>query len=67
VSLFDPEMIILGGGVSQSFSLISEQLGKMIRKYAPRDCHVVQATLGEQAGVVGAAALFLKEYGLLLN
>lgn len=67
VSLFDPELIILGGGVSQSFSLISEKLGQMIATYAPRDCEVVQTSLGKEAGVIGAAALFLKEYGLLLD
>lgn len=67
ISLFDPEVIILGGGVSQSYSIIKEQLIDIIGKHTPRGCDVVQTTLGEEAGIVGASALFLKEHNLLLN
>ena len=67
VSLFDPEIIILGGGVSRSFSGMGEQLIKMIRKYTPQQCEIVQTTLGKEAGIIGGAALFLKEHDLLLN
>lgn len=67
VSLFDPEVIILGGGVSKSFQLISEQLIGVMKRYTPQDCDIVQTTLGEEAGIIGAAALFLKEHDLLLN
>jgi len=67
VSLFDPEIIILGGGVSRSFQLIGEQLIDIIRQHTPRECEVVQTALGEKAGIIGATALFLKEHDLLLN
>lgn len=67
VSLFDPEVVILGGGVSKSFQLISEQLIDIIRQHTPQRCEVVQTTLGEEAGIIGAVALFLKEHGLPLN
>ncbi|MDY0409315.1 ROK family transcriptional regulator [Virgibacillus soli] len=67
VSLFDPEIIILGGGVSKSFHLISEKVIDIIRQHTPQHCDVVQTTLGKEAGVIGAAALFLKEHDLLLN
>lgn len=67
VSLFDPEIIILGGGVSKSFQLINERLIDIIEEYTPQRCDVVQTTLKEEAGIIGAAALFLKEHDLLLN
>lgn len=67
VSLYDPEIIILGGGVSKSFQLISEQLMDIISQHTPQYCDVVQTSLGEEAGIIGAAALFLKEHDLLLN
>lgn len=66
VALFDPEIIILGGGVSQSFSIFREQLMDIIGKHTPQQCEVVQTTLGKEAGVIGAAALFLKEHDYLL-
>ena len=66
-SLFDPEIIILGGGVSRSFSVMGEQLIKTIRKHTPQRCEIVQTTLGKEAGIIGGAALFLKEHDLLLN
>src|SRR5699024_824287 len=67
VSLFDPEIIILGGGVSNSFPMIRESLVDIIKQYTPRECEVIQTTFGEEAGIIGAAALFLKEYDLLLT
>lgn len=67
VSLFDPEVVILGGGVSKSFQLISEQLIDIIRQHTPQRCEVVQTALGEEAGIIGAVALFLEEHGLPLN
>lgn len=67
ISLFDPELIIIGGGVSQSFPIMREQLMNSINQYTPNSCVVIQSTLGESAGVIGAAALFLKEHDSLLK
>ncbi|MBT2217569.1 ROK family protein [Virgibacillus dakarensis] len=67
VSLFDPELIILGGGVSGSFSIIQEQVIDIMKRYTPRTCEVQQTTFGKEAGIVGAAALFLKEHDTLFN
>lgn len=67
ISLFDPEQIIIGGGVSHSFSTISKQLRKSINQYTPKSCDVIQTSLGDTAGVVGAAALFLKEHDSILT
>ncbi|WP_110943376.1 ROK family transcriptional regulator [Virgibacillus senegalensis] len=62
VSLFDPEIIILGGGVSRSYSMISEKINEIIERFAPKRCEVVATTFGKEAGVIGAVALFLKEF-----
>lgn len=66
-SLFDPELVVLGGGVSQSFGMFSERLIDVIRQHTPQRSDVVQSTLGDEAGIIGAAALFLKEHDLLLK
>lgn len=67
VSLFDPELIILGGGVSGSFSIIRKQIVDIMKRYTPGECAVVQTTFGKEAGVIGAVALFLKEHDTLFN
>lgn len=66
MSLFDPELIILGGGVSKSFSIIHDRLMQTIHQFTPQRCDIVQTTLGKTSGVVGAAALFLKEHDSLI-
>lgn len=67
ISLFDPELIILGGGVSRSFSAIQERVLEIIKQYAPQQCEIMQTSLGENAGVIGAAALFLKKHELIFH
>lgn len=64
VSLLDPDIIVIGGGVSR----IGEPLFEAIRKELPRrtinpfasDTPVVRAGLEEDAGIFGAAALVLE-------
>lgn len=46
--LFDPQMIILGGGISKKFDKYSE--------YIDIDTTVIPATLRNKAGIIGAAA-----------
>ncbi|WP_099159715.1 ROK family transcriptional regulator [Virgibacillus ndiopensis] len=67
VSLFDPELIILGGGVSESYSVIDEKIKDIIERFTPKRCEVVQTTFGKEAGVVGAVALFLKEFDTIFD
>ncbi|MGP4079032.1 ROK family transcriptional regulator [Pseudalkalibacillus sp. R45] len=62
ISLLDPEIIILGGGISGSYESFREQLQEIIKKYTPGKCEVFPTKLGKEAGVIGASALFLKEY-----
>lgn len=63
ISLLDPEVVIVGGGVSGSFSLFEQTIKDAISHYTPQKCKVVKTTFGKEAGVIGAVALFLKEYG----
>jgi glucokinase len=60
IHLFSPERIIMGGGVSQAFDLLIDDIHAVIRRDAIepfKDVPVVRAGLGENSGLVGAAAL----------
>lgn len=62
IHLFSPERIIMGGGVSQAFDLLENEIHAAIRREAMapfRDVTVVKAELGDNAGLTGAAALAL--------
>lgn len=59
--IFNPELIILGGGVAQAGALLIEPALRIVQERAmkvPREaCRIVQAHLGADAGLVGAGAL----------
>lgn len=61
VNLLNPEKIIIGGGVSQAGSLLTEPVKKTINERAIKvsadAVEVVIAKLGERAGVIGASLL----------
>jgi len=61
INLLNPDMVIIGGGVSNAGDLILRPLRKEIRARAMRDqalhVRVVRARLGENAGVIGASLL----------
>jgi glucokinase len=62
IHLFSPERLIIGGGVSSAFDLMSERIHAVIRRDAMhpfKDVQVVRARLGDDAGMVGAASLSL--------
>ncbi|WP_213422465.1 ROK family transcriptional regulator [Bhargavaea massiliensis] len=67
VSLLNPEMIILGGGLSQSFDVIRPIVSDNVKRYAPKECEIVRTAFGQEAGVIGAVALLLKEHEGLYN
>lgn len=60
VSTFNPELIVLGGGVSQSWDLMKASAGRALRQWsqpiARNQVRVVVSRLGEEAGILGAAA-----------
>lgn len=59
----NPQRFILGGGVSMAGEFLFEQIREVFRKLSPSRAHegvdIVAAELGNNAGVVGAAGLFL--------
>lgn len=61
VAFFDPEMIVIGGGVSHAGEMLVEPLREQLPRYimfkaipAPR---IELARLGNEAGIIGAAML----------
>lgn len=65
ISIFDPEMVIIGGGVSKvgdiMFDKVKEVVNKRCFKSMAESCEIVPAGLGSDAGVMGAVALAILE------
>jgi fructokinase len=61
VNIFDPERIVVGGGVSNID--FYKDVGKITKKYSLPDrmgvCKIVKNRLGDDSGVIGAAMLAL--------
>ena len=64
VNVFRPQVVMLGGGVSEQGEKLTEPVQKLVAReilagmsFAP--VKVVKATLGSKAGAFGAAALFM--------
>ena len=60
VNIFNPELIVIGGGVSKMGNMLLAPARKAIREIAfklpARTARIVRARLGSNAGIVGAAA-----------
>ena len=65
VAIFDPQMVIIGGGVTQVgdrlFDRVRQVVNKRCFKNMAEACEIVPAGLGINAGVVGAVALAILE------
>ena len=65
VSIFNPQMVVLGGGLMQAGDLFLAPIRAAVRKWAnPRSASQVRielSTLGDKAGLLGAARLALEE------
>jgi glucokinase len=61
VNLFEPELVVLGGGVTRAGDLLIEPVREAVRAQAMapagRTVDIVPAALGDRVGVVGAAAI----------
>jgi glucokinase len=61
INLFDPEMIVIGGGVSQAgeplFDAVRRYVGKHALNPSGRRTRIVASALRQHAGLIGAAAL----------
>jgi glucokinase len=62
--VLNPQRFILGGGVSKAGDILFEPIRETFKKYTPAQLQegvdIVAATLGNDAGVVGAAGLNLR-------
>ncbi|WP_067839640.1 ROK family protein [Amphibacillus sediminis] len=65
INTFDPEKIVIGGGVSKVGDVLFKGMKQYVRKYAlnpeGRETAIVPALLDQNAGVIGAAALFFQQ------
>ncbi len=61
VNLLDPEIIIIGGGIAKSGNLLLDPVRKTVQqralKTATENLQIVEAQLGNDAGVIGASLL----------
>lgn len=55
--LLNPEMIVLGGGISKQEDILLKPLREMMVKITPIPPKIVISSLGDDTGVIGAAAI----------
>ncbi len=64
INVFNPEMVVIGGGISEAGDFFIEKIKMHISKYALKPClqdvEIILAKLGNRAGLIGAGI-----YGLL--
>jgi glucokinase len=60
VNIFNPELIIIGGGLSKMGDMLLKPARKVLKERAfqlpAQTAHIVRARLGSNAGIIGAAA-----------
>jgi glucokinase len=60
IHIFSPEILIMGGGISNEFSRLQPGIQQYIQTWAMpafKDVAVVRAALGQNSGLIGAAGL----------
>jgi len=65
VNVLNPKLIVVGGGIGEAADFMVERAESVMEAEAlagRRDVSVVQAVLGNDAGILGAAALAFDEY-----
>ena len=65
VNVFNPKLIVIGGGIGEVADFMVERAAEVMRGEAlagRRDVTVAQAVLGNDAGILGAAALSFDEH-----
>ena len=59
INVFNPEKIVIGGGISEAGDAYIQLIDTAARKYAMQDCsegvEIAAARLGNKAGFLGAA------------
>lgn len=69
VSVFDPQVVLMSGGLSAEFNLFAPELTSTVRRFASpstRDIPIKAAALGVSAGAMGAAALAREREGAFI-
>ena len=65
IRIFDPEAVIIGGGVSMPEKLLLQSIKKNVNKRAitsiSKEVHIDHATFGAKAAVMGTVALIIHE------
>ena len=65
VNLVNPEIVVIGGGVSQAGETLLGPVRRAVARYAVResmdDLRILAGELGQRGGLLGAAALALRE------
>jgi glucokinase len=65
ITNFDPEMVIIGGGVSKGGQIVFDKVREVVKERCfdamAERCKIVPAGLGTNAGVIGAVALAIME------
>ena len=68
ITSFDPEMVVIGGGVTKAgdivFNSVKDVVSTRCFKVMAESCKIVPPNLGVDAGVMGAIALALTEEGI---
>jgi glucokinase len=63
INFTDPDIVILGGSIANSFNLYCNSMERVLKKFicpVPAEkTRVVKAALGDNAGFIGAAALMI--------
>jgi glucokinase len=65
VNMLNPKLIVIGGGVGEAADMLVQRAEQVMQAEAlagRRDVKVVQAVLGNDAGILGAAALAFDEH-----
>lgn len=69
VSIFDPEIIIIGGGVAKAGQVVFDSVKDIVKvrcfNILADSCRILPAGLKSNSGVIGAAALALREENIL--
>jgi glucokinase len=66
ISTLSPDRVVLGGGVMMAGQIIVDTVKKHLPRYTMKEmlatCDIVAAELGEDAGVIGAAAMAFEKF-----
>ena len=63
VSLLNPEIVIIGGGVSESMGCVLDQIKRYVADFTPIPTKIELSKLGGEAGALGGVAYVFQENG----